>query len=50
MPEELGIDYKRRNVKPRQLTDAERSRLEEFIDSIHYSSRYFFSIRMSAVD
>ncbi|KAL8364271.1 hypothetical protein RB601_009827 [Gaeumannomyces tritici] len=37
---EMGIDVSRRNVEPRPLTDGERERLEEFIDSIHYSSRY----------
>lgn len=36
---EMGIDISRRNAEPRPLTDAERERLEEFIDSIHYSSR-----------
>ncbi|KUJ24336.1 endoplasmic oxidoreductin [Mollisia scopiformis] len=34
------MDYNRRNKVPRQLTDAEKARLEEFIDAIHYSSRY----------
>lgn len=32
-------DYNRRNKVPRQLTESEKARLEEFIDSIHYSSR-----------
>ncbi|KAK0292135.1 Cyclin-dependent kinases regulatory subunit (Cell division control protein cks1) [Friedmanniomyces endolithicus] len=36
----LDIDYTRRNKKPRPLSDAERDQLDEFIDSIHYSSRY----------
>jgi hypothetical protein len=36
----IDIDYTRRNKKPRLLTDAERDQLDEFIDSIHYSSRY----------
>lgn len=36
----LDIDYTRRNKKPRLLTDSERDKLDEFIDSIHYSSRY----------
>ncbi|KAF2154767.1 CKS-domain-containing protein [Myriangium duriaei CBS 260.36] len=34
------IDFTRRNKKPRPLSDGERERLEEFIESIHYSSRY----------
>jgi len=36
----LDIDFTRRNKKPRLLTDAERDQLDEFIDAIHYSSRY----------
>ncbi|KAK3112533.1 Cyclin-dependent kinases regulatory subunit (Cell division control protein cks1) [Teratosphaeriaceae sp. CCFEE 6253] len=36
----LDIDHTRRNKKPRGLTDAERDQLDEFIDAIHYSSRY----------
>jgi len=36
----MDIDFTRRNKKPRLLTDAERDQLDEFIDSIHYSSRY----------
>ncbi|KAK5116271.1 Cyclin-dependent kinases regulatory subunit (Cell division control protein cks1) [Meristemomyces frigidus] len=36
----MDLDYTRRNKKARQLTDAERDQLDEFIDSIHYSSRY----------
>ncbi|GAM86022.1 hypothetical protein ANO11243_040320 [Dothideomycetidae sp. 11243] len=34
------IDYTRRNKKPRPLSEPEREKLEEFIESIHYSSRY----------
>ncbi|EEA22262.1 Cyclin-dependent kinases regulatory subunit (Cell division control protein cks1) [Talaromyces marneffei ATCC 18224] len=34
------IDVSRRNKKPRPLLDSERVKLEEFIDAIHYSSRY----------
>ncbi|KAK3671217.1 Cyclin-dependent kinases regulatory subunit (Cell division control protein cks1) [Recurvomyces mirabilis] len=34
------IDFTRRNKKARLLTDPERDQLDEFIDSIHYSSRY----------
>ena len=33
------LDYSRRNKVPRQLTESEKARLEEFIDSIHYSAR-----------
>jgi len=40
-PEEMGIDTTRRNAAPRPLTDSERARLDEFVDSIHYSTRYF---------
>lgn len=35
-----AMDHDRRNKQPRMLTEAERDRLEEFIESIHYSSRY----------
>jgi len=34
------MDYNRRNKVPRPLTESEKARLEEFIDSIHYSARY----------
>lgn len=37
---DMGIDTSRRNAKPRSLTDNERARLEEFLEAIHYSSRY----------
>ncbi len=33
------IDFTRRNKKPRLLTDGEKDKLDEFVDSIHYSSR-----------
>ncbi|KAI9668981.1 MAG: Cyclin-dependent kinases regulatory subunit (Cell division control protein cks1) [Trizodia sp. TS-e1964] len=36
----LELDYSRRNKRPRLLTDAEKERLDEFAESIHYSSRY----------
>jgi hypothetical protein len=36
----MDIDLTRRNKKPRPLSDAERNKLEEYIDSIHYSGRY----------
>ena len=34
------VDSDRRNRHPRMLTDNERERLDEYVDSIHYSSRY----------
>lgn len=34
------LDHDRRNKQPRLLTDAERDKLEEFVDAIHYSSRW----------
>ena len=34
-----AMDHDRRNKQPRMLTESERDRLEEFIESIHYSSR-----------
>ncbi|SLM40140.1 cyclin-dependent kinase regulatory subunit [Lasallia pustulata] len=34
------LDHDRRNKRPRMITDAEKERLEEFTDSIHYSARY----------
>jgi cyclin-dependent kinase regulatory subunit CKS1 len=37
---QMDIDLSRRNKKPRLLLESERERLEEFIDSIHYSARY----------
>ena len=36
---ELGIDESRRNKVPRPVSDSERTRLEEFVDNIHYSAR-----------
>ncbi|KAJ5677443.1 uncharacterized protein N7477_003076 [Penicillium maclennaniae] len=36
----MEIDPSRRNKKPRLLLESERERLDEFIDSIHYSARY----------
>lgn len=35
-----ALDHDRRNKQPRMLTDVERERLDEYIDAIHYSSRY----------
>ncbi|KNG80626.1 hypothetical protein ANOM_010352, partial [Aspergillus nomiae NRRL 13137] len=40
LPFQMDIDMSRRNKKPRLLLESERERLEEFIDSIHYSARY----------
>ena len=34
-----AMDHDRRNKQPRMLTDAEKDRLKEFVESIHYSSR-----------
>ncbi|APA10067.1 cyclin-dependent kinases regulatory subunit [Sclerotinia sclerotiorum 1980 UF-70] len=34
------IDYSRRNKYARPLSEAEKERLDEFIDAIHYSARY----------
>ncbi|KAB8305053.1 hypothetical protein EYC80_004355 [Monilinia laxa] len=34
------IDYTRRNKYARPLSEAEKERLDEFIDAIHYSARY----------
>lgn len=36
----MDIDPVRRNKKPRLLLESERDRLDEFIDSIHYSARH----------
>jgi hypothetical protein len=36
------IDYSRRNKVPRLITDHEKAKLEEYIDSIHYSARLVF--------
>lgn len=38
-----GLDYSRRNKEPRPLSNAEKARLEEFAESIHYSARYVYS-------
>ncbi|KAK1547279.1 cyclin-dependent kinase regulatory subunit [Colletotrichum paranaense] len=37
----MDIDMSRRNKVPRALSDSERARLDEFIDSIHYSAREY---------
>lgn len=34
-----ALDNDRRNKHPRLLTDPERDRVEEFVESIHYSAR-----------
>lgn len=39
MSDFMDIDLSRRNEKPRPLSDAEKQKLEEFVDSIHYSGR-----------
>jgi len=36
----MGIDASRRNSQPRPLSDNERAKLEEFLDSVHYSARF----------
>ncbi|KAJ5822915.1 hypothetical protein N7447_005255, partial [Penicillium robsamsonii] len=36
----MDIDPARRNKKPRLLLETEREKLDEFVDSIHYSARY----------
>jgi len=36
----MDIDVTRRNKKPRPISEAERAKLEEFIDNIHYSARF----------
>ena len=35
----VDLDQDRRNEQPRILTEAERERLDEYIDQIHYSGR-----------
>ena len=34
-----ALDHDRRNKRPRMLTEPEKERLANFIDSIHYSAR-----------
>jgi cyclin-dependent kinase regulatory subunit CKS1 len=36
----MDIDPVRRNKKPRLLLETEREKLDEFVDSIHYSARW----------
>lgn len=36
----MDIDPARRNKKPRLLLETEREKLDEFVDSIHYSARW----------
>jgi len=47
----VDIDLSRRNKKPRLLLESEREKLEEFIDSIHYSARYvgYFTLSVNVV-
>ncbi|CCU76934.1 Bgt-2871 [Blumeria graminis f. sp. tritici] len=43
MAQQLAVpdpDYHRRNKTPRPVSESEKARLKEFIDLIHYSSRY----------
>jgi hypothetical protein len=40
-----AVDYTRRNKKPRPLSELEKDKLDEFVDAIHYSSRYVFYLR-----
>ena len=40
MTSNMDIDFTRRNKKPRPLSDSEREKLDEYLDAIHYSSRY----------
>jgi cyclin-dependent kinase regulatory subunit CKS1 len=35
----MDIDPTRRNKKPRLLSEAEREKLADFVEAIHYSSR-----------
>jgi hypothetical protein len=41
-----AVDYTRRNKKPRPLSELEKDKLDEFVDAIHYSSRYVFYLRL----
>ena len=45
----MDVDHTRRNKKPRPLTEAEKGRLDEFVDAIHYSARYCISLAPSDV-
>jgi cyclin-dependent kinase regulatory subunit CKS1 len=36
---DMGIDFTRRNKKPRPLTELEKEKLDEFLDAIIYSAR-----------
>lgn len=36
---DMGIDVTRRNKKPRPLSESEKDKLDEFVESIHYSAR-----------
>jgi cyclin-dependent kinase regulatory subunit CKS1 len=46
----MDIDLSRRNEKPRPLSDAEKQKLEEFVESIHYSGRYAPRLSTVATD
>jgi cyclin-dependent kinase regulatory subunit CKS1 len=39
-------DYNRRNKVPRALSESEKARLDEFIDSIHYSARLVWPLHL----
>lgn len=39
MAADMDIDFTRRNKRARPLTEAEKEKLEEFVDAIHYSAR-----------
>lgn len=43
-------DLNRKNKKARHLTDGERARLDEFVDSIQYSNRYSQRLDVLTVD
>jgi cyclin-dependent kinase regulatory subunit CKS1 len=40
MTADMDIDFTRRNKRARPLTESEKEKLDEFIDSIHYSARF----------
>ena len=36
----VQVDQERRNLRPRVVTQAEKAKLQEFVEQIHYSARY----------
>lgn len=50
MTAEMDIDFTRRNKKPRPLSEHEKEKLDEFVDSIHYSARLVHMFTCKAVD